>query len=85
MGSKRKAQEKEKDSAAHRILSKPAKITNVSFAIHKSIRIQKAKRNKSKVARFPMNPERNWGPKSRATGNSNLQTHKKMKRGPSAM
>ena len=48
-------------SPAAKILSKPPSI-DVDFTIPKSMKVD------SKVARFPLNPQKNWGPKRKASG-----------------
>lgn len=49
------------DSAAAKILSKEPSI-NVDFTIPKEMK------GEAKVARFPLNPEKHWGPKRKASG-----------------
>jgi tRNA (guanine26-N2/guanine27-N2)-dimethyltransferase len=54
---------KKKDEAGATILA-VAPTIQVDFTIPKEMK----NKNNHKIARFPMNPEKNWGPKPRATG-----------------
>ena len=59
--------EPDPESAAEKILSVPPTL-EVDFTIPKSFR------QKQKVSRFPMNPEKYWGPKRKASGKTIADT-----------
>mmetsp|Transcript_5466 Transcript_5466/g.6030 ORF Transcript_5466/g.6030 Transcript_5466/m.6030 type:complete len:599 (+) Transcript_5466:208-2004(+) len=51
------------DSTASKILAMKRTITDVDFSIPKS-----TKKSTKKISRFPVNPQKHWGPKRAATG-----------------
>jgi len=59
--------EPQPDSLAAKILAvEPT--SKIDFTISASLKNQMAANSQSKVSRFPMNPEANWGPKKAASG-----------------
>jgi len=62
--------------ASVRILSNPS-VTKVDFTIHPTLRNglhAAADGNKKRIARFPPNPEANWGPRKKSTTNSTVES-----------
>jgi len=65
-----------KGSTAEKILSTERKLKEVDWSIPKSLGANNARwtrttdngKKQKKISRFPMNPEKNWGPKRAATG-----------------
>lgn len=70
----------EKDSAALAILTAPIQ-HEVDFGVPAAVARKVHARHKSeqKINRWAPNPKKNWGPKSRATGSGDQQTHPKPK------
>lgn len=63
------------NSIASKILSIPSTLQNIDFTIRSSSSYPTNNKNNTekKISRFPMNPERNWGPKAAAKGYGTTQ------------
>ena len=66
---------KKKSPIAYKMLTK-ATVTDVNFKLRSELRNDILAR-RSRCKRYPENPEANWGPKARAEGSHQLQTHRK--------
>jgi tRNA (guanine26-N2/guanine27-N2)-dimethyltransferase len=74
-GSKHKAQ----SAAAAAILSR-SMTHEVSFEVPEALKLEHNRRKKDALARFPNNPEDNWGPKKRAAGSDKSNSNSKKKK-----
>jgi len=72
------AKERQQDPKVARILANES-ATDISFVLTDEVREKMRASNKmgvKKVAKWGVNPEKNWGPKARAAGTHSRQTHK---------